>query len=58
MKRTSFEFPGAANCGFDFDVESTTVTGTGADTSMTRSSNTNLIETSPLTRHRPLDFTM
>ena len=45
MKRTSFEFPGAANCGPDFDAESTTVTRTGADTSLTRPSNTSRIET-------------
>ena len=48
MKRTSFRFPGAANCGPDCDAESTTVIGTGADTSTTRSSSRNRIETSPL----------
>ena len=48
MKSTSFGFPGVAKCTPDSDAESTTITGTGADTAMTRSSNRNRIETSPL----------
>ena len=46
-KRTSFGFPGIANCGPDYDAETTTVPRSG-DTSTIVLPNRNPINTSPL----------